>query len=300
MATTELRLGFVGLGLMGSAMVPRLIDAGHRLTLWNRTADKATDFVKLGARLAGSPSEVSRDTDIIQICVSDDKAVEEIVFGKGGVAESGSPEKILVDHSTISASTTKLFADRLRKQTGMRWVDAPVTGGTMGAKQGTLVIFAGGEEADIAAVTPGMKNLSRRFIRMGGQGAGQATKAVNQMAVVSLYCILSEMFTMARSQGIDYKNLPAALEGGFGDSKIMQTLGPKMAAADYTPTGRVKTMIKDMRILEDMAASGTVPIPMIGLAMQLYRLHFWTGAGDLDVTSVIRLYEDVGTFESAL
>jgi 3-hydroxyisobutyrate dehydrogenase len=232
-----------------------------------------------------------RDAAIVQMCLLDDRAVEEVVFGPGGVCEAAGPDKILVDHSTISAPGTRRMAEALKTKTGMRWVDAPVTGGAIGGRNGTLIIFAGGEREDVEAVAPVMKHLSRRFIHMGPQGAGQATKATNQIGVACIYCVIAEMFTMARSQGARAEALPEALEGGFADSRLLQALGPKMAAGDFSPVGQIKTMLKDLRILEQLAAASEVPVPMAALATQLYRLHMRKGFGEMDITSVIKLYE---------
>src|SRR4029453_7853258 len=149
--------------------------------------------VAKGATAGKSAADVARRSDIIHLCLLDTPAVEAVVFGAEGVAEGAAPGKILVDHSTISAEATRRMAVRLRQETGMGWVDCPVSGGTMGAESGTLVMMAGGEAADIERVRPVVAHLSGRFVHMGPQGAGQATKMVNQIAVACTYVVLAEM-----------------------------------------------------------------------------------------------------------
>ena len=152
--------------------------------------------------------------------------------------------------------------------------------------------MAGGDEEDIERVRPVLEKLSRRFVRMGPHGAGQVTKACNQVAVACIYCVLAEMVTLARRSGIAAEQLPEALEGGFGDSCLLQVRGPSMIAGDFTPVGQVATMLKDLEILGRVAAEANTTLPMTALATQLYRLVNAKGHGDLDITAVIKLFED--------
>jgi 3-hydroxyisobutyrate dehydrogenase len=284
-------IGYIGLGLMGANMPPRLLDAGYPVTVWNRTPDKMQAAVARGAAAGKSPADVTQRSDIVQLCLLDTKAVEAVVFGPDGVARGAKAGKILVDHSTISAAATREMAARLRRETGMAWVDCPVSGGTMGAASGTLVMMAGGDAADVERIRPVLAHLSRRLVHMGPQGAGQATKMVNQIAVSCIYVVLAEMVTLARQCGVEADRLPAALEGGFADSRLLQVMGPRMIAADFRPVGQVRTMVKDLQLLADLAADTSTALPMTGLATQLFRLHQGHGHGELDITSIIKLYE---------
>jgi 3-hydroxyisobutyrate dehydrogenase len=269
----------------------RLLDAGYRVTVWNRTAAKMRPALARGAQAGTSAADVTRRSDIVQLCLTDTQAVEAVVFGPDGVAAGAARDKILVDHSTIAPDATRTMAARLRQETGMGWVDCPVSGGTMGAAAGTLVMMAGGEAADVERVRPVLAHLSRRFVRMGAQGAGQATKMVNQVAVSCIYVILAEMVTLARRCGVEAERLPEALEGGFADSRLLQVMGPRMIAGDFSPIGQIKTMIKDLDLLDELAKATNTPLPLTALATQLYRLHHGKGHGELDITSIVTLYE---------
>jgi 3-hydroxyisobutyrate dehydrogenase len=287
-------IGYIGLGLMGANMPPRLLDAGYRVTVWNRTPAKMAAALAKGAQAGRSAADVTRRSDIVHLCLLDTRAVEAVVFGPDGVAEGAQAGKVLVDHSTISAEATREMALRLRRETGMRWLDCPVSGGTMGAAAGTLVMMAGGDAADIERVRPVVAHLSRRFVHMGPQGAGQATKMVNQVAVSCLYIVLAEMVTLARKAGVQAQRLPEALEGGFADSRLLQVMGPRMIAGDFRPVGQVRTMVKDLDLLGELASATGTPLPLTALATQLFRLHEGKGHGELDITSVIKLYEATG------
>ena len=285
------RIGYIGLGLMGGSMTARLLDRGFTVTIWNRTEAKMRPFLKRGAQAGLSAADVTRKSDIVHLCLLDTAAVEEVVFGSTGVAAGASTDKILVDHSTISPNATRRMAARLKCETGMAWVDAPVTGGTIAATEGNLVIMAGGEPDAVERVRPIAGHLSQRFAHMGPQGAGQVTKLCNNVAVSCLYCVIAEMVALARNAGIMVEKLPETVEGGFGDSRIMQVMGPRMIARNFAPIGHISTMLKDLRLLDELAASTRTAIPMSGMATQLYRLHEAKGHGELDNTSVIMLWD---------
>jgi 3-hydroxyisobutyrate dehydrogenase len=287
-------LGYIGLGLMGANMPPRLLAAGYRVTVWNRTPAKMGPALARGAEAGASPADVARRSDIVQLCLLDTRAVETVVFGPQGVMAGAGVGKVLVDHSTISPNATRTMAARLRRESGMGWVDCPVSGGTMGAEAGTLVMMAGGDAADVERVRPVMAHLSRRFVHMGPQGAGQATKMVNQIGVSCIYVVLAEMVTLARKCGVEADRLPTALEGGFADSRLLQVMGPRMIAGDFRPVGQVRTMVKDLDLLGDLAATTGTPLPLTALTTQLFRLHNGHGHGELDITSVIKLYQTSG------
>jgi 3-hydroxyisobutyrate dehydrogenase len=294
MSDAKPAIGYIGLGLMGASMPLRLLDAGYPVTVWNRTPAKMAAALAKGAQAGRSAADVTRRSDIVHLCLIDTRAVEAVVFGPDGVAEGAGVGKVLIDHSTISAEATQEMAIRLRRETGMGWIDCPVSGGTMGAAAGTLVMMAGGDALDVERVRPVVAHLSRRFVHMGPQGAGQATKMVNQVAVSCIYVVLAEMVTLARKAGVDAARLPEALEGGFADSRLLQVMGPRMIAGDFRPVGQVRTMVKDLDLLGELAAATGTPLPLTALATQLFRLHDGKGHGELDITSVIKLYEAVG------
>jgi 3-hydroxyisobutyrate dehydrogenase len=229
-------LGFVGLGLMGGAIARRLLGAGYPLVVWNRSPEKLAPLVGTGARKAAEPSEVARAANIIFLCLTDDQAVEEVVFGRGGIAEAGTRDKLIVDCSTIKPTACRQLARRLATATGMRWIDAPVTGGRTGAEAGRLVIIAGGGAADIERIRPVMAAISQTFVRMGPQGAGLVTKLCNQVINACNKVVLSEMLVLAQRGGIEPAALPAVLKGGSADSIQLQREVPRMVERDFDCT----------------------------------------------------------------
>ena len=291
MVETMPTLGYVGLGLMGLPMTLRLLDAGYLVWVWNRTAEKARPAVDKGANQAASPSEVARQSAILFTSVLDTAAVESVVFGLDGIAEGGSAGKTLIDLSTIGPDATIEMAGRLRSVTGMAWIDAPVTGGQVGAKDGTLVLMAGGHAADIERVRPHVAPICRRFAHMGPQGAGQVAKLCNQIVVGCTLFVMAEMLAFARDNGVKVETLPDVLEGGFADSTLMRLFARPMIERDFTLRGRCKTMLKDLNIISQFAGATDSALPMTAIATELWRLHVAKGHGDEDSATVIKTFD---------
>jgi 3-hydroxyisobutyrate dehydrogenase len=285
-------LGFIGLGLMGWPMAERLLGAGHAVTVWNRSREKLTRAVEAGAKEAVTAAEVARAADVVFVCVTDDKSVEAVVFGEDGIAAAASKDKLLIDCSTIKPDACRRLAKRLRAETGMGWIDAPVTGGVVGARAGRLVIMAGGEEAEIERVRPIMSAVSQSFVRMGPQGAGLVTKLCNQVINSCTKVVLSEMLLLARDGGIDGSRIPEALKGGSADSSQLQREVPRMVARDFDhPHGTAATMLKDLNIIRDFAQEAGTPMPVTALVNELCRLHVARGNGGRDSISIYEAVE---------
>lgn len=292
MTSDKTALGFIGLGLMGFPMLERLLAAGYPVTVWNRSPDKIARAVAAGARAVETPADVARDADIIFTCVTDDRAVNEIVFGTNGVAAAATDRKILIDCSTIRPSAGRQMAERLRRETGMAWIDAPVTGGVVGARAGKLVIMAGGLETDIERVRPIMTAVSQSFKRMGPQGAGLVTKLCNQVIVSCGKVVLSEMLLLARDGGVDGEAIPEALRNGSADSTQLQREAPRMVARDFdNPHGTASTILKDLDIIREFAddVGGTMPMTM--LVHELFSAHIAAGHGGRDSVSIFEIVE---------
>ena len=285
-------LGFIGLGLMGGAIARRLLGAGYPLVVWNRSPEKLAPVVGAGAKQAAGPSEVARAANIVFLCLTDDRAVEDVVFGSGGIAEGGTRDKVIVDFSTIKPAACRQLARRLAAATGMRWIDAPVTGGKTGAEAGRLVIMAGGEEADIERVRPVVQAISQTFLRMGPQGAGLVTKLCNQVINACNKVVLSEMLLLAHGGGIDPAALPAVLKGGSADSVQLQREVPRMVERDFdNPHGTARTILKDLDIIREFAQARGTPMPVTALVNELYRLHVARGNGGRDSISIFDLLD---------
>jgi 3-hydroxyisobutyrate dehydrogenase len=283
-------LGFIGAGLMGKPMSLRLLAAGYALTVWNRSRDKLAPLTAKGAHAADSPAAVARAADIVMLCVTDQHAAEEVLFGAEGVAAGGTAGKLVVDFSSIAPAAARAFAERLERECGMGLVDAPVSGGTVGAEQGTLAIMAGGRPEHIERARPVVAHLAQRFTRMGDAGAGQVTKLCNQVIVGCLFPVIAEAVRLAEAAGVDANALPQALKGGFADSLPLQVFGARMAARHFAPPlGAVSIMLKDLENAAAVAKDARVPLPMARTAAELYRLLVAQGRGEQEPSVLVDL-----------
>ena len=283
------KLGFIGIGLMGKPMTLRLLAAGYTVAVWNRSKEKLVPVTTKGAVAKDSPAEVARFADIVMMCVTDQNSVKEVLFGAGGVAEGAAEGKIVIDFSSIAPSAARDYAAKL-EALGMGYIDAPVSGGTVGAEEGTLAIMAGGKSEHIEFVRPLIAELASRFTRMGGPGTGQVTKLANQVIVASLFPVIAEAMRLAEAAGVDAAKLPEALRGGFADSKPLQVFGPRMASRAYEPAlGTSNVMLKDLMNAVTLAEEAGVPLPMARAAVERYRLLAAEGKGEVEPSAFIDL-----------
>jgi 3-hydroxyisobutyrate dehydrogenase len=284
------KLGYVGLGLMGLPMARRLLNAGHDVAVWNRSAGKAAPLVEAGARLANSPRDVATAAGIIFMCVTDAHAVEEVVFGTDGLAAVNGNGKLVVDFSSIHPDAARAIAARLKAANGMGWIDAPVSGGTKGAEEGSLAVMAGGDAADIERVRPYVLAMARRLTHMGPTGAGQTTKLCNQVIVGCAMAVLAEATRLAANAGIDAGRLPEALAGGFADSIPLQLFVPRMVQGIHSPPlGHIAIMLKDLDTVIEVARDTSSPVPMASLAAQLFRMAKSSRGADADALEIYKL-----------
>lgn len=286
-------LAFAGIGLMGLPMTRRLLAAGYPLTLWNRTPDKCAPLLELGAHRVENPAELCRDASVVMLCLANTEVVREEVFGPGGIVEGARPGQLLVDFSSLEPAATREMAAELEARTGMRWVDAPVSGGTPGAEAGTLAIMAGGREEDVERVRPVLAHLGQRLTRMGEVGAGQVTKVCNQMIVACNALVIAEVVALAERAGVDASLIAPALAGGFADSKPLQILAPQMAASQFEPIKwHVRTLLKDLDTAVKLSREQGSATPMSGLAAQLMRLHGSQGFLERDPATLVELLRE--------
>ncbi|WP_439887892.1 NAD(P)-dependent oxidoreductase [Pseudomonas sp. MBLB4123] len=284
-------IAFAGIGLMGLPMTRRLLAAGYPLRVWNRSPDKCAPLLEQGARLAASPAELCDGTEVVLLCLADTAVVREVVFGPGGIVEGARPGQLLLDLSSLEPAATREMAAELEARTGMRWVDAPVSGGTAGAEAGSLAIMAGGREADVERVRPILGHLGQRTTRMGEVGAGQVTKACNQMLVACNALVIAEAVALAERAGVDAGLIAQALAGGFADSKPLQILAPQMAASQFEPVKwHVRTLLKDLDTAVRLSGETGSAAPLSGLAAQLMRLHGSQGNLERDPATLVELY----------
>ena len=296
MKTTPIRLGFIGLGNIGTPMAKRLLAAGFSVTIWNRTSAKMESLIAIGAKKAVNPAEVMRKADIVGLCLRDTASVEAVALGADGLVSGaqGTPGKLVLDFTSMDPEATVVLSERVRSEAGLGWIDAPVSGGVPAAEQGTLVIFAGGEADDIVRAQTFFEVISRRVTHMGPSGAGQLTKVCNQLIVGVNFLTIAETFALARRAGVDVERLTGALEGGFADSLPLQLFGPRMASHNFEPKqGGIDVMLKDLDTVQKIAQKVGAGTPLSSLAAALYRSVGTRTNGDLtaDISALIKLYE---------
>jgi 3-hydroxyisobutyrate dehydrogenase-like beta-hydroxyacid dehydrogenase len=238
-----------------------------------------------------TPADVARTSDIVLFSLTDTDAVRSVVFGKGGLAEGTAPDKLLIDMSSIIPAASAEMAAKLIAETGMGWVDAPVSGGPANCQAGTLVVMAGGSGEDFARAEAVLNDLAQRLTHMGPAGAGQATKLANQIFVGGYLTLTAEAFLLTEKAGVDVARLPAALAGGRADSVVLQEWGPRMAAGDFSPTGTVNILDKDLKVIADTAEASGLTLPAAMAARDMYRRAAEMGFGDEDVCAVIKAYD---------
>lgn len=289
---TKPRIGFIGLGTMGGAMAGHLIAAGCSVSVWARSREKAQTQLGAGAGWAESATALVDECDIVALCVSDDAAVEAVVFGEDGISSAPGDGKLLIDHSTIHPVATREWSDALRAANGMAWMDAPVSGGPGGAARGELIVMAGAAADDFARGADAIKPYAKQITHMGPVGAGQATKVCNQLIIGAEICAIAEALMFARNFGIDAPSLADALKGGWADSPVLQDHGRRMAAADYSDPADASMMAKDMNIACDMGRLTGTAMPVTERAAALYQDAIEQGHIACGQIAPMRLYAD--------
>ena len=264
------RVGFIGLGIMGQGMARNLLRAGFDLTVWNRTATKAEALASEGAKLASSPADLASRCDVIIVCVSDTPDVELVLFGENGVTQGVSSGALVIDCSTISPIKTKAFATTLAQQ-GVHMLDAPLSGGSEGAAKGTLSIMVGGEADQVERAMPLFKAMGKTITHVGGNGAGQMVKLVNQILVANSMLALGEAFLFAHAGGLDLQKTLQAIEGGAAGSWTLSNRGPQVIKRDWRPGFMIDLQQKDIRLILEAADALGAPVMGCSLAFHLYR-----------------------------
>lgn len=281
-----MKLGFCGLGLMGAAMVQRLLKAGHEVKVWNRSREKAEPLAAFGAQIVSSPREAAEGVDGVLMCLFDAKASEAVVFGPDGVDQADGL-KWLVDHSSIDPEATRSLAARLVQSCGADWIDAPVSGGVPGVEAGTLAIMAGGSDTHMPQAAQAMRAYAGNITHMGPSGAGQATKLCNQAIVATSIVALAEAIGFAQRNHIDVNKLASALAGGWADSKPLQIFAPRMIEAQSRSIGALSTMLKDIDTLISNAQQSGAPMPVAASVQQMLRVASAMGLGQAEVSAVV-------------
>ncbi len=289
---TNKKIGFIGMGLMGIPMTKRLLNAGYEVMVWNRSIEKCIEPQAQGAIVATDLAEIVQQNDIIMTCLTDTNAIEAVVFSEEFI-QSSTPDKVLIDFSSIDPERTKNFAAKLVELTGMSWIDCPMSGGVAGAESGSLVMMAGGDGEIINSLRPILENLAQRITHMGNVGSGQATKVCNQMIVSCNILIMAEVLALAEKSGIESQKIPTALAGGFADSLPFQLTGQRMVNKEFDELKwHVKTLAKDLDLAAAMVKANSGDTPISSLAQNLMHQYCDEGYADLDPANLIKVYSD--------
>ncbi len=272
------RLTFLGMGVMGSAMAANLARAGFPLTVWNRTGDRPSlsEVAAAGAEVASSLEEAVREADLVFTCLGDVPDVEAVLLGAGGVATAAKPDTLVVDTSTIGPIAARSIAARLATF-GLRFLDAPVSGGDLGARQGTLTFMVGGDAADVAACQPYFAVMGRAIRHCGPVGSGQAVKLCNQVLVAGTMLGLCEALHLAVRSGIDPTLAIEVCSSGAAASWSLSHLGPRIVARDFQPGFAIAHMLKDLGLVREAATAAEIELPAVELAERLWQ---WVAATD--------------------
>jgi 3-hydroxyisobutyrate dehydrogenase-like beta-hydroxyacid dehydrogenase len=281
------RIGFIGLGIMGLPMAKRLVEAGHELAVYNRTGSKTAPLVALGAVAAASPAEAARGREIVVSIVTDSPDVEAVLLGPDGAASGASPGTLFVDMSTIAPDTARRVGIELSRR-GFGFLDAPVTGGDVGARDGTLSILVGGEASALEGVRDVFAVLGKRVAHCGPQGAGQTVKACNQILCALNLVGVCEALHLARRSGIDPALVVGALSSGAGGSWALEKLGARIAQGDFDPGFRVDLIQKDLGIVQAAAAAAGLPLLGTALAQALFADNQAHGEGRLGTQAMFK------------
>jgi 3-hydroxyisobutyrate dehydrogenase len=285
------RVAFIGLGIMGAPMAGHLLVAGHSLAVNTRTREKAGPLLDRGASWATSPADAARAADVVFICVPDTPDVEAVVLGENGVLSAAREGMIVVDHSTISPSATRQMNDALRAR-GAALLDAPVSGGDVGAKNATLSIMVGGDEKAFAQVRPLLEKMGKTITWCGPSGAGQLTKLVNQILVSLTNLAVCEALTFAQAAGLDASKTLAAVGGGAAGSWQLSNLGPRMLAGDFAPGFMIKLQQKDLRLATKAASEAGLDLAGLALVHELFGKAMQEGRGNEGTQALFKVVKE--------
>ena len=286
------RVAFIGTGIMGAPMAGHLLAAGYPLAVHTRSRHKAEDLLRRGAAWADSPAAAARDADVVFVNVPDTPDVEAVLIGERGVLTVARAGLVVVDHSTISPSATRRMAETLAAR-GAALLDAPVSGGDVGAKNATLSIMVGGDEADFARARPLLERLGKTITYCGPSGSGQLTKLINQVLVSVTNLAVCEALVMARKGGLDPHKTVAALAGGAAGSWQLANLGPRMLAGDFEPGFTIDLQVKDLRLVLEAAHELGMEPAAVAMVKRLFEAAQAQGRGGEGTQALFAMVEQV-------
>ena len=281
-----MKVAFLGLGIMGRPMAANLAKAGHEVTVWNRSAGKTVD----GARSATSPADAAKDVEVVWMCVSDTKSVEQVLFGTNGVESALKPGMIVVDSSTIAPSATKEFAKRVAAK-GADFVDAPITGSKIGAEAAQLIFIVGGKETTVEHLKPLFSSMGKSTIRVGETGLGEAAKIGMNLMIAMIYEGFAEALTLTRKLGVPPEKLVELIGASMLKNGVVDYKAPFVLKRDYSPNFPLRLMHKDMHIMMDTAKQIGVKLPGLEKVDEIYEESTRAGLADMDYAATLQVLE---------
>ncbi|KAH9579805.1 3-hydroxyisobutyrate dehydrogenase [Trypanosoma melophagium] len=287
----SLKVGYIGLGLMGKSMAGNILKAGFPLVVFNRTRSKMDELVSQGAHAATSPAELASLVDVIFTNVSDSQDVHEVIFGNNGVSTGVRAGSVVVDNSTIKPSVAREIARRLWAEKQVQCLDAPVSGGDIGARNGTLTVMVGGDAAALERVMPVLRAVGTTITHVGESGAGQVCKAANQIMVAAQMVAMGEMLVFAEKCGVDGRRVVSAVKGGAAQCWTLDVKPQRLFAGNREPGFKAALQSKDLAIVMESAREFGAPLPTTAVNAQLFQAMLQHGEGDKDNSAVVGVLE---------
>ena len=287
------QLGFIGLGIMGKPMTQNLLKAGYPVIVHNRSRPAMDELAQAGATIAQSPKQVAQQADVVITCLPDSPDVETVILGSDGVLEGAKAGMLCIDMSTIAPATARKIYESLNAN-GIQSLDAPVSGGDIGAQQGTLSIMVGGEESAFQRALPIFRAMGKNIVHIGAAGAGQVTKACNQIVVALTVQAVAEALTLAKKSGVDPAKVREALLGGFAQSRVLDVHGDRMLKGSFQPGFTIDLHRKDMNIVLQTGREVSAPLLGSSQVSALMDCLIAQGKGAFDNAVLVELYEQLG------
>lgn len=293
MTKISVKIGVVGIGVMGSGIAQRLVESELNIFVFDLRQEAMQSLIDMGATATSSPADLCSKVDYVILSLNTSTIVEKAVFSEEGIVATANSEKLLIDMSSISPTATAKMAERLESETGMGWVDCPLSGGVPAVAKGALTIMAGGTESNIEKCRVVMNHLAKNFTHMGEVGAGQTTKLINQILVANNFATIMEAAQLATAAGVNAERIPQALSGGRADSSVLQEFFVKFAKRDYTPTGNIANMLKDLLTVQEFATATNTAMPVTSANIELHRWLVANGYGPKDSAEMMEYYGTV-------
>jgi 2-hydroxy-3-oxopropionate reductase len=284
------KLALVGAGAMGGAIGTRFLEAGNELAVFDLDAEKVAALVEKGAVAASSAAEAAKGSEATITSLNSSKIVGIAAFGENGVAAGAEPGALIIDMSSIDPEATKEFS-KMAAERGLAWVDSPLSGGAPKALIGELTLMLGGEADHVARAMEVLSDVAANMTHMGGSGAGQTTKMINQVLCGLGFLAVAEATQLALDAGVDATKIPVALKGGRADSALLQEYMPRFATKDYRRTGRIDNMVKDLNMVNDLVRSTGTSMPMTALCAEIHRMLTAAGLGGEDQAAVMEFFK---------